>query len=104
MRFKATIASVSEPFEATSKNGETFTKRFVTLNHPVVFDDGKSVDEKICAEYFGDVSNEELLQLASDKVLLDVTVWFGLREWTNPQTNEIRQFQTITLKSLVRTL
>ena len=104
MRFKATIDAVGPVQTGTSREGNTWTKRIITLSHPVVLDNGKQVSEKINAEYYGEVPNEELLQLSADQVLLDVTVWFALREWADQETGATKAFQTITLKNLVRTL
>ena len=104
MRFKATIDAIGPMQTGTTREGNTWTKRVITLSHPVVLDNGTQVQEKINADYFGEVPNEELLQLSADQVLLDVTVWFALREWTDQDTGVSKCIQNVTLKNMVRTL
>lgn len=104
MKFKGFISQVGNPQSGTSHEGKQWTKRVITLGRKVTLDNGKEVEERILAEYFGDASQEELLQLAADKVTLDFTVWFAVRDWADPLTGTVKQFQSITLKNMARTM
>lgn len=103
MKIKSFISQVGEPETGTNKNGQPWTKRIVTLTRPVTLESGKQVSEQFLTEYFGDTPSSELRKLAADREQVEATIWFGIHDYTD-STGKRRQFQSITLKSLARTM
>lgn len=104
MKLKGFIENVGPLTTGTNAEGKPWQKRVITLSHPVILDNGRQVYEQFLADYFGDAQQEELQQLAADRVALDLTLWFSVREYTDRVTLQTKQIQSITLKNLSRSI
>lgn len=104
MRLKGFIQKVGPLYTGTNAEGKPWQRRTLTLAHMVTLDNGKQVNEQILADYFGDATEDELLALAADSITLDLTLWFSVRDYADRETGVLKQYQTIVLKSLSRSI
>lgn len=104
MKLKGCIEHVGALVTGTTAEGKPWQKRTLTISHIDTLDDGQHVTERFVADYFGDVQQDTLLQLAADRVCLDFTIFFSVREYTDKATGQTRKVQFVVLKKLARSI
>ena len=99
MKFKGIIAESGEPHSGTNQQtGKAWTRRQLSILIPFYNERGEEKYDNIVADYFGDMTDEEISQAIAMREKLNFIVVFSTHKY------EGRRYQSARVSTITRNI
>lgn len=93
MQLIGKLVEFGKPFVGESKTtGKPWVRRTLSFLVPYYTSRGEEKYDNICADYFGDITEEVLISFVENQTTLSFTVSFNTREYNGRRYQEARVF------------